>query len=243
MSKTIITLISIVVVLLIIFAYFGGLWQNKEKIHRAQLEMERLRNMRDSLHTVVAYRDSMQYMMKTQAQIYRGETEILRHEVQRLEEERQENQLSVRSLRKPEDLKLRLLENFPELGDSDWGVREVYNEENDIEIEYFLVPLWFSETFIIDHQNSLSFEQQKNTLVIVDSLNQSIIVLQDSIYVLENLNRQAYEKGFQVAYVKYNTLNQQYIEELKKGKINWGWQTAGIIAGGVVGVIIGRGTK
>ena len=243
MSKTIITLISIVVVLLIIFAYFGGLWQNKEKIHRAQLEMERLRNMRDSLYTVVAYRDSMQYMMKTQAQIYRGETEILRHEVQRLEEERQENQLSVRSLRKPEDLKLRLLENFPELGDSDWGVREVYNEENDIEIEYLLVPLWFSETFIIDHQNSLSFEQQKNTLVIVDSLNQSIIVLQDSIYVLENLNRQAYEKGFQVAYVKYDTLNQQYIEELKKGKINWGWQTAGIIAGGVVGVIIGRGTK
>lgn len=192
---------------------------------------------------MVAYRDSMQYMMKTQAQIYRGETEILRHEVQRLEEERQENQLSVRSLRKPEDLKLRLLENFPELGDSDWGVREVYNEENDIEIEYLLVPLWFSETFIIDHQNSLSFEQQKNTLVIVDSLNQSIIVLQDSIYVLENLNRQAYEKGFQVAYVKYDTLNQQYIEELKKGKINWGWQTAGIIAGGVVGVIIGRGTK
>ncbi len=195
------------------------------------------------LNTVVAYRDSMQYMMKTQAQIYRGETEILRHEVQRLEEERQENQLSVRSLRKPEDLKLRLLENFPELGDSDWGVREVYNEENDIEIEYLLVPLWFSETFIIDHQNSLSFEQQKNTLVIVDSLNQSIIVLQDSIYVLENLNRQAYEKGFQVAYVKYDSLNQQYIEELKKGKINWGWQTAGIIAGGVVGVIIGRGTK
>ena len=28
------------------------------------------------LNTVVAYRDSMQSMMKTQAQIYRGETEI-----------------------------------------------------------------------------------------------------------------------------------------------------------------------
>ena len=78
MFKTVITLISIVAVLLIIFACSGNLWQKRE-------------------------------------------------------------------------LKQRLLENFPESGGSDWGVKDVFNEENGIEIEYLLVPLWFSETFIIDH--------------------------------------------------------------------------------------------
>jgi hypothetical protein len=77
----------------------------------------------------------------------------------------------------------------------------------------------------------------------VDTLNQEIIVLQDSIGVLEQLNRQAYERGFEVAYIKYDSLNNEYIKELKKGNINWGWQTAGILTGGVVGILIGRGTK
>jgi hypothetical protein len=243
MSKSLLTALSVIAILLIIFAYFGGIWQNKDKIHRAQLEMERLSNTRDSLQTVVSYRDSLQGIMKNQINTHKNEAETLRKEVQRLEKERENKQLSVRRLRRPDDLKERLLNTFPELAGTDWGVTEVFNEENGIDIEYLLVPLWFSETFIIDHQNAISYKEQKHKLHQVDTLNQEIIVLQDSIGVLEQLNRQAYERGFEVAYIKYDSLNNEYIKELKKGNINWGWQTAGILTGGVVGILIGRGTK
>ena len=233
-------LIVLVAVFAIVFAYFGGLWQNKEKIHQAELDMQKMCFMKDSLETEVRFRDSLQVMLKNEVSVYKNEADALRSQVVLLEEKRQEAQLSVRRLRKKEDLQAKLRQTFPEMAESDWGVTEVRNEEFGVSLEYLLLPLWFSETFIIDHQNAASWKAQKDKLLSVDSLNIQIITLQDSIYILEHLNRQAYEKGYNVAFLKYESLNNEYIKELKKGKINWGWQSAGIIGGGVLGYLIGR---
>ncbi len=237
------TLLGIVFVLAVTFAFFGGLWQNKEKIHRAELEMQKMRAMRDSLQTVVAFRDSIQKQLKEEVSARKNEAQALREQVAMLEEQRADDQLSVRNLRKKEDLQQRLRETFPEMAQSQWGVTEVYNEEHDVSLEYLLVPLWFSETFIIDHQNALSWKKQRDKLQQVDTLNMRVITLQDSINTLEKLNRQAFERGYNVAFFKYDSLNQEYIKELKKGDLGWGWQTAGFLGGGVIGVLIGRGTK
>lgn len=244
MSKKLLAFIIIFpAIILIIFAYFGGLWQNKEKIHAAEMEMQKLRSMRDSLQTVVAYRDSLENMIQEQISSKKDVAEILRQEVKRLEEERKEKQLTVRSLSKKEDLQKKFEETFPEVANSDWGVTEVFNEEFGVGIEYLLIPLWFNETFIIDHNNSKLYRAQKDSLLLLDSLNQFVILLQDSVLVLEKLNRKAYEEGFNTAYTRYEELNQKYISELQKGKINWGLQAAGFVGGGIIGVLVGRGTK
>ncbi len=233
------TVVIIALILLVAFAYFGGLWQNKEKIHQAELAMERMRSMRDSLETVVAFRDSIEKILTLQIDMYKDEADILREHVDLLEQERKEKQLSVRRLRKKEDLQQRLRQTFPEMAESDWGITEVLNEEYNIKIEYLLIPLWFSETFIIDHQNAESYLQQKHKLLAVDSLNQSIITLQDSVIVLEKLNREAYQNGYEYAYAKYDSLTTEYIQELKRGRIDWLWPGVGILAGSAVGYVIG----
>jgi len=233
-------LVVLVAVFAVVFSFFGGLWLNKDKIHQAELEMQKLRYMKDSLQTEVKFRDSLQVQLKSEVRATKNEADALRDQVNLLEENRKEEQLSVRRLRKKENLQARLRQTFPEMAESDWGVTEVRNEEFGVSLEYLLVPLWFSETFIIDHQNAISWKNQKDKLLAVDSLNVYIITLQDSIYTLEKLNRQAYEKGFDVAFTKYDSLNKEYISELKKGKINWGWQAAGILGGGVVGYLVGK---
>jgi len=244
MLKKLLTAATVlVVILLILFAYFGGLWQNKEKIQLAELEMQRLRSMKDSLQLVVAFRDSIESMIEGQISNTKDEAEILRKEVQRLEQDRKEKQFTVRSLRKKEDLQNKFKETFPEVANSDWGVTEVFNEKYGVGIEYLLIPLWFNETFIIDHNNSKLYQAQRDKLVLVDSLNQFVIVLQDSVIVLEKLNRKAYEDGFNTAYGRYEELNQKYISELQKGKIDWTLQAAGFVGGGIIGVLIGKEIK
>lgn len=233
-------LIALVIVFIVVFAYLGGWWQNKEKIHRAELEMEKMRYMKDSLETEVRFRDTLQVKLKLEANAYKNEAYALRSQVVMLEEKRKEEQLSVRRLSKKEDLQIKLRQTFPEMAEADWGVTEVLNEQYGVSLEYLLVPLWFSETFIIDHQNAASWKAQKDKLLMVDSLNIQIIALKDSIYTLEQLNRQAYEKGYMIAFFKYDSLNREYINELKKSKIDWGWQSAGIIGGGVIGFLIGK---
>lgn len=243
LKKLLSAVLVLLVIILIAFAYFGGLWQNKEKIHEAEMEMAKLRFLKDSLQTVVAYRDSMEKIIQTQIASNKNEAETLRQEVKTLESERQAKQFTVRSLHKKSDLQAKFTETFPEIANSDWGVTDVLNEKYGVSIEYLLVPLWFGETFIIDHNNSKLYQAQKNKLVLVDSLNQYVISLQDSVLVLEKLNRQAYQNGFNTAYERYQDLNDKYIDELEKGKINWTLQAAGFIGGGVLGVLIGRGTK
>lgn len=231
-------LVILVAVFAVVFSFFGGLWLNTDKIHQAELEMQKMRSMRDSLQTEVKFRDSLQVRLKNEVNAHKNEAEVLRGQVTMLEERRKEEQLSVRRLQKKEDLQARLRDTFPEMANSKWGVTEV--DHDGIGLEYLLVPLWFSETFIIDHKNAESWKEQKDKLLEVDSLNTYVITLQDSIYTLEHLNRQAYEEGFNIAFFKYDSLNSEYIKELRKGKLNLGWQTAGVVGGGLVGYLVGK---
>jgi chromosome segregation ATPase len=224
------------------FAYFGGLWQNKEKIHQIELEKERLHSYSDSLYTVVSYRDSMENMLKDQIITHKEDAAGLRDKVESMEQERKENQISVRRMRKEKDLLEKFEKTFPEMAQSDWGVTEIVNE-NGFENKFLVIPLWFNETFILDHQRALSYLAQRDTLLQLDSLNQVVITLQDSVITLETLNRKAFEEGFNVALVRYDELSDEYINELKKGKVSLEWSLVGAAAVGVAGVFIGRGTK
>lgn len=235
-------IVSIIAGLLAIgVSYFLGREINREEIQRAEREMQQMRSSRDSLKAVVSLKDSLQSVLSSQVKQLQTETDRLRSEVHELEEERKENQLTVRSIRKKEDLQNRLEKTFPEMAQSDWGVTEVYNEENDITVEYLMVPLWFSETFIIDHQNSESYKKQRDKLFAVDSLHQRVSVLKDSLFVLEREKAQAYETGYDEAYAKYEDLNEKYIDLLEQPpSVDLGFPKWGVIGASVgAGVLIG----
>lgn len=245
MKKGLITVSVIAGLLAIGMSYLLGRGINRAEIQRAEMEMQQLRSSRDSIQAVVSLKDSLQSLLSTQVKQLQSETNRLRSEVRDLEEERKEEQLTVRSIRKKEELQNRLVKTFPEMAQSDWGVTEVYDEQNDVGIEYLLVPFWFSETFIIDHQNAESYRKQRDKLFAVDSLHQQVGVLKDSLFVLESEKAQAYKTGYDEAYTKYEDLNEKYINLLERPpSVELGLPKWGIIGASVgAGVLIGTQIK
>lgn len=239
LKKALIAVSVIAGLLAITLTYLLASNINKEEINRAKLEMQQLRTSRDSIQTVAAFKDSLQTLMQAQVNRLESETDLLRNQVKQIEEDRQRDQLTVRSIRKKDDLQQKFAETYPEVARSDWGVTEILNEEQGVEIEYILIPLWFAETFIIDNQNSLSFEKQVNLLNSVDSLQQEMVVLKDSLFVLEKQKAEAYKNGYTDAFSKYEALNEDYVQLLQKPpSIEWGLPKWGVVAAGVGGGIL-----
>ncbi len=241
LKKLLIGVAAFAVILMVALSYITARFVDKEEIMRTKLEMARLRAMRDSIFTVVAIKDSMQKLLQNQVSSLQTETNVLRDQVALLEEIRKTEQLSVRNLRRREDLQRRLEQTYPEMAHSDWGVTEVFNEEAGVGIEYLLVPLWFSETFIIEHQNSESYKKQRDKLMLVDSLQTTIVALKDSVFHLEQEKSAAYKAGYDEAYARYDTLSQKYIKLLEKPpQVKIGLPSIPtILTGGAIGVAAG----
>jgi hypothetical protein len=216
LKKLLIGVAVFAVVLLVALSYILGKTDNSAEIMRNRLELQQMRASRDSIKAVVAFKDSLQMMLRRQVGSLQSETEALRAQVDLIEEQRQRGQLAVRNLRKPEDLQRKLRETFPELAGSDWGVTDVFNEENQISLQYLLIPLWFSETFIIQDQNSAAYKEQVNKLRMVGVLQDSIGSLKDSVLVLETQKSSAWKGGYDVAFAKYETINAKYDSLLKR---------------------------
>ena len=241
MLKKALIVVSIVAFLLALgFTYVFARFRDKAEIERAQLELQQLRGQRDSLMRFVAVRDSLQQELELSADTLIDRTDALRRQVRELETVRRGQQLSVRQLRRPKELQDRLRTTFPEMAASDWGITDVMNEEQAVEIQYLLVPLWFSETFIIDHQNSLNYANQVGRLNAMDSLQQQTITLKDRILVLEREKTEAFRAGYDSAYTKYEVLNEDYIKLLKNPKLSLRWTgPAALLGSAAAGVLVG----
>lgn len=242
MLKQALILVSIfAVVLLLALAYLTARYTDQAEIWRARQERLHMQAARDSILAAVAVRDAREQVLQREVQILRLETDELRAQVAGLEERRAAQQLSVRQLRTTDELESRLRETFPEVADSDWGVTEVYNEEAGLGIEYLLVPLWFSETFIIDHHNAENYAQQVDRLQWVDSLQTAVAALQDSLFILEQANKNAFRDGYFDAYARYDTLNQKYVALLQRPPVIKLPSRKVAVAAGVLGAAVGVG--
>ncbi len=238
LKKALITVSLFGILLLLALSWLTARYIDQEEINRARLEMQQLRASRDSILTVVAFKDSLQKLLQEKIDEKQQVVEDLRIQVELLEQRRKADQLTVRNIRKEEELQKRLEQTFPEMAGSDWGVTEVYNEEQDISLRYLLIPFWFSETFIIDHQNSLSYQAQRDKLLQVDSLQSMVITLKDSVFTLEKQKSEAFKAGYDEAYAKYDSLNRKYIALLQKPpQINFGLpQWSAVLAGFGLGI-------
>jgi len=246
LKKVLLAVSIFAVVLLVALSYILGKSDNRAEIMRNRLELEQLRASRDSIKTVVAFKDTLQKMLQQQVHMLQSEANTLRSQVDLIEQQRAQSQLVVRQLRRPEDLEKKLRTTFPELADSDWGVTEVYNAANQISIQYLLIPLWFSETFIIQNQNSTAYREQRDKLRLADSLGLRVSFLQDSLLVLEAQKGAAWKSGYDVAFAKYELVNAKYDSLLKRppqfkiGVPNKWVFVSGALLGGAGGVLLGK---
>lgn len=223
-------------------AYYLGSEKNEKEIARVKQQVQGMKQQRDSIKTLVALKDSLQNILQKRVAELETDAGHLREQVKALEELRKEKQLNVRRLKTPDDLKNKFAKTFPELPEDKIKLFEEYIPAADLSVKYFGVPLWFSETFIIDHQNSLSYKQQKDKLQDLDSLNVQVIALNKQVLVLEKEKSEAYKVGYDSAYANYMSISKLYIKELEKPRFDWTHWGA-IIGGTAAGVLLGTQIK
>jgi hypothetical protein len=229
-------------VVLVVLAYILGSNANKEEIARVEAQMKDMKFQRDSIKTFVAFKDSMQNILQQRITELETDADNLRDQVKILETVRKKEQLAVRMLKTPDELKDKFASTFPELPEEKIKVFEQYISGADISLKYFGVPLSFSETFIIDHNNSIIYEKQKNKLGSLDSLNKHIVSLQKNVLSLEKEKSEAYRIGYDSAFANYMQISKLYINELEKPRFelpHWG----AIIGGAAAGILIGTKIK
>lgn len=225
-------------VVLVVAAYFLGNNANQEEIARVKAQILDMKSQRDSIKTFVALRDTMQIILQKRITELEVDANNLRDQVKILEKIREEEQFAVRMLDTPEDLKNKFASTFPELPQDKIKIFEEYISEFDISVQYFGVPLWFSETFIIDHNNAISYLEQKDKLLTLDTLNTTVISLKDKVLVLEKDKSEAYRVGYDSAFTNYLDISKLYITELEKPRFELPHWIA-IIGGAAAGIVIG----
>jgi len=213
---------------------------SQQEIARVKLEAERLAVAKDSIEAIVTANRVIQARLSRERDDRQAEAATLRDVVTLLERQRHDAQLTVRTISKTADLQLRLRETFPELAAAGWGLTTLPLDAGDtLGLEYFLVPAWFTETFIIDHQNAAAWHEQKDQLLALDSLRLQVVALQDSITRLEVQNAVALQTGYNDALLSCQDLSQRYMAELRKPRFSLG-STFGLCLGAAgAGVVVG----
>ena len=238
MPRTLLLVAAGAVLVILVTAVPG----NREAVARARADAARLAHERDSLVEVVRRREAEQAALGARVETHQAEADRLRDSVIALERRRATAQLSVRQIRTVGALQDRLRAAFPELGESGWGLSTLPLDGDPLGLEYLMVPAWFAETFVIDHQNAESWRAQKDQLLAVDSLQVVVIALQDSVTRLVAANADAYRTGYQTAYASYQELSKRHIAELRKPRIRLGSALRLLGAAGV-GVVVGRAIR
>ncbi len=95
-----------------------------------------------------------QTKLEAKARTLEEQGDAMRTEIKLLKRRLSDTGLSVGKLRRKPGLERRFHRSYPQLAQTDWGVVDVLDPKAKRYIEYMVVPLSMSETFIIDHVNA-----------------------------------------------------------------------------------------
>lgn len=229
------------VALLGVMAFAGfqtaRLWAQNE-IRRVEAERDSVQAERDSILWITAIRDSAKVETERTVDSILGATDAMRRRIDSMDVARAAAQLDVRLLRTNESVENRVREAFPEFA----GAMRLTVDRRDPEfpIEYIGFPTRFAEAFIAYRQNAESYEEQRDSLRLLDSLNVEVLALKDSIVTLTELNERTFRAGYDSVFALYQTRTTEYINLLNQPRFKLDLPAVGVIAGSVaVGVLIG----
>ena len=233
------------VLLMVALSFLTAKYIDKEEILRATQEREQLMKQRIELEAKVALADSAKKVYEAIVIDMELEAEEMRAKVEMLEKNREVAQMDVRRLRTESDLENQLMEAFPAIKTSMKIVDVPVEGAPNFSLRYWAVPFRFTETFLIDQQNSANYEKQRDKLMVLDEMNVEIIGLQKTITKLEEEKSIAYRQGYDSAYAMYQEINEKYLTLLNKPpSVEFGLPQIGAVAAGFAGgVLVGSIAK
>jgi type II secretory pathway component PulM len=209
---------ALVVMTIMALVFITARSLDKEELARVQSEMESLSSDKAQLENKVSELDNLKD--KLYQTIDKKNKEIIQHQltINNLEDERKNQQVEVRHLNTEEALENSFSKAFPQvIKAKNFGITNIaINEDKTLTLPYYVIPAWFTETFIIEHNNMIKFKEEIEEYKKNEALYGNVIELKDNVLKLESEKSQAYEKGYDEAFLKYQALNQEYIALLKK---------------------------
>jgi hypothetical protein len=239
-SKTrLIFVVILVVAGLVLFAgvQTARLWTRTE-VRRVEMERDSVRIERDSILLITALRDSVRAEVRRAVDSMIGTTDALRRRVDSMENARARAQLEVRLLRTNDAVEQRVRQTFPEFANA---MRvTVDHTDPELPIEYIGFPVRFAEAFVIYRQNAESFEEQRDSLQMLDSLNVEVLALKDSIITLTELNERTFRVGYDTMYARYEARTDEYIRLLNQPRFKLDVPAVTALVGSMAaGVLVG----
>lgn len=204
MKNALIAVSVIAVLLAVAFSYMLAWSSNKDQIAQLKLDLQAAEAQRDSIHQAVATKDIRIASLEGEVATKESAAELLRARVRQLENQRQSQQREIRALRTIDSLSAKFQATYPEVAELVF-VSEVQVE--GLGIDYLLVPVWFAETFFLEHEDAQNYRAQRNLLQNVDGLQQEISGLQNEVIGLEREKNLLFQQGYDKAFALYNTCN------------------------------------
>jgi hypothetical protein len=190
---------------------------DKEELIRVESELVVLNKQKSDLADLVKSLDKKQLIMEESIEEKNNQISRNISKIDSLEKERLDKSWKIRELRNEDDLEKSFSVAFPQVTDANnFGIVQIPIEEgSSIVLPYYVIPAWFAETFIIEHNNMLAYEKEIERFNDNEALYGNVIELKESVIQLQSEKSLAYQDGYEKAFVKYEQLNQDYIKLLK----------------------------
>lgn len=241
MKNALIGVSGLAIVLALILSY-GLAWsKNKDQIAQLKLDLQTAQAQRDSIYQAVAIKDTRIVVLEGQVTEKEGAAEALRARVRQLENQRQSQQRDIRALRTIDSLSAKFRATYPEVEELVF-VSEVQVE--GIGLDYLLVPVWFSETFFLDHEDAQNYRAQRDLLQDVDGLQREVNTLQTEVIELEREKTLLFQQGYDKAFTLYETCNTDLRTQLAQPpRLQLLDSRSTALLSGAVGVALGFGAS
>ncbi|MFV1979532.1 MAG: hypothetical protein ACC655_00120 [Rhodothermia bacterium] len=236
MKKALVIVSTISILLVLAMVWIGARSIDRERISELENEIVLVQAKRDSILTAVAFKDSLQGLIQAQVDLKADEADELRREVAQLEQERREQELAVRRLNSFQAVEAKFLDTYPAL---ERTARLMTVRRGGFDLQFIGIPLAATETFVIEHNDAVSYRAQRDTLLELDSLNLELIALKDTMFVLERQKVEAYRLGYEDAFGRYENLNAEYISTLKSPCVSVFPNKSTAIIAGSIGIVAG----
>ena len=230
---------------MVALAFISARYIDKEEILRVETQMKKLQQQKSALETHIEELDQNLAELNQTIQSKNAEIDANKSAIAQLEQERVDKQLTVRHLSTEDELENSFAQTYPQVVDAkNFGIVQMsIDDELNLKLPYYVIPAWFTETFVIEHNTMLTYKAEIETYKANEELYGSVLELKDKVLKLVTEKTIAYQTGYAEAYQKYELLNQEYIILLKQPPIveikpPSFWPTMG---GTLLGVALGFG--
>ena len=196
---------------MVALAFISARYIDKEEILRVETEMKALQQQKSDLETHIDELDQKQDELTQTIQSKNAEIAVNKNAIAQLEQQRADKQLTVRRLNTEDELENSFAQTYPQVVNAkNFGIEQMsINDELNLKLPYYVIPAWFTETFVIEHDTMLTYKAEIETYKANEELYGSVLELKDKVLKLETEKSTAYQTGYEEAYQKYELLNQE----------------------------------